>query len=128
MTASESSDPPTFCEPPITRPSSLTALASTMISGPGEARSFGAGRHFRPSCMVQTQPQIVTRLTTLLSERIWFIYKQLANTLISDPLGRMYDILLMQLEKGRVPLKNGASYTFDIGPKELIGLIGLPKK
>jgi len=76
--------------------------------------------------MVQTQPQIVTRLTTLLADRIWFIYKQLANTLISDPLGRMYDILLMQLEKGRVPLKNGASYTFDIGPKELIGLIGLP--
>ena len=75
--------------------------------------------------MVQTQPQIVTRLTTLLADRIWFIYKQLANTLISDPLGRMYDVLLLQLEKGRIPLKNGASYTFDIGPKELIGLIGL---
>lgn len=38
--------------------------------------------------MVQSQPQIVTRLTQLLSERIWFIYKQLANTLITDPLGR----------------------------------------
>jgi CRP-like cAMP-binding protein len=76
--------------------------------------------------MVQTQPQIVTRLTTLLSERIWFIGKQLANTLISDPLGRMYDTLLMQLEKNRVPLKSGASYGFDIGPKELIGLVGLP--
>jgi CRP-like cAMP-binding protein len=76
--------------------------------------------------MVQTQPQIVTRLTTLLSERIWFIYKQLANTLISDPLGRMYDALLMQLEKNRVPLKPGSVYGFDIGPKELIGLVGLP--
>jgi CRP-like cAMP-binding protein len=76
--------------------------------------------------MVQTQPQIVTRLTTLLSERIWFIYKQLANTLISDPLGRMYDALLMQLEKNRIPFKAGASYGFDIGPKELIGLVGLP--
>jgi len=75
--------------------------------------------------MVQTQPQIVTRLTTLLAERIWFIYKQLANTLISDPLGRMYDALLLQLEKNRVPLKSGAAYSFDIGPKELIGLIGL---
>lgn len=75
--------------------------------------------------MVQSQPQIVTRLTTLLSERIWFIYKQLANTLISDPLGRMYDALLMQLEKNRVILKSGATYGFDIGPKELIGLVGL---
>ncbi len=76
--------------------------------------------------MVQTQPQIVTRLTTLLAERIWFIYKQLANTLIADPLGRMYDALLIQLEKNRVPLKPGASYTFDFGPKELINMVGLP--
>ncbi|MFW5768501.1 MAG: Crp/Fnr family transcriptional regulator, partial [Spirochaetota bacterium] len=29
--------------------------------------------------MVSTQPQIITRLTQLLAERIWFIYKQLAN-------------------------------------------------
>lgn len=76
--------------------------------------------------MVQTQPQIVTRLTTLLAERIWFIYKQLANTLIADPLGRMYDALLIQLEKNRVPLKPGASYSFDFGPKELINMVGLP--
>jgi CRP-like cAMP-binding protein len=75
--------------------------------------------------MVQTQPQIVTRLTNLLSERIWFIGKQLANTLISDPLGRMYDALLMQLEKNHVPLNVAAAYNFDIGPKELIGLVGL---
>ena len=76
--------------------------------------------------MVKTQPQIVTRLTTLLSERLWFIYKQLANTLLSDPLGRMYDALLIQLEKNRVPLRPGASHTFDFGPKELIGMVGLP--
>ncbi|HRY55383.1 MAG TPA: Crp/Fnr family transcriptional regulator, partial [Spirochaetia bacterium] len=76
--------------------------------------------------MVSTQPQIVTRLTTLLAERIWFIYKQLANTLLSDPLGRMYDALLMQLEKNRIPLKAGAAYTFEFGPKELVGMVGLP--
>jgi CRP-like cAMP-binding protein len=75
--------------------------------------------------MVKTQPQIVTRLTTLLAERIWFIGKQLANTLITDPLGRMYDALSMQLEKNRVPFKPGTPYSFDIGPKELIGLVGL---
>jgi CRP-like cAMP-binding protein len=76
--------------------------------------------------MVKTQPQIVTRLTTLLSERIWFIYKQLANTLLSDPVGRMYDALLMQLEKNRILLKAGANYTFEFGPKELVSMVGLP--
>jgi CRP-like cAMP-binding protein len=76
--------------------------------------------------MVSTQPQIVTRLTTLLAERIWFIYKQLANTLLTDPLGRLYDALHMQLEKNHVTLKAGSSYSFDFGPKELIGIVGLP--
>ncbi|MBU0934142.1 MAG: cyclic nucleotide-binding domain-containing protein [Spirochaetes bacterium] len=76
--------------------------------------------------MVKAQPQIVTRLTQLLAERIWFIYKQLANTLFSDPVGRMWDALHMQLEKNRVPVRPGASYTFDFGPKELVSLVGLP--
>ena len=75
--------------------------------------------------MITTQPQMVARLTTLLAERIWFIYKQLANTLINDPLGRMYDALLIQLEKNRVALDSNASYVFDFGPKELASMVGL---
>jgi CRP-like cAMP-binding protein len=78
--------------------------------------------------MITTQPQIIARLTTLLSERIWFIYKQLANTLITDPLGRMYDALLIQLEKNRVPTDDSTSYIFDFGPKELINMVGIPQK
>ncbi|MDR0402161.1 MAG: cyclic nucleotide-binding domain-containing protein [Treponema sp.] len=77
--------------------------------------------------MVGTQPQIVSRLTTLLAERIWFIYKQLANTLISDPMGRMYDALLIQLEKNRVPI-NASPYAFDFGPKELVNMVGIPQQ
>ncbi|MCX7786209.1 MAG: cyclic nucleotide-binding domain-containing protein [Spirochaetes bacterium] len=76
--------------------------------------------------MVTTQPQIIARLTQLLAERIWFIYKQLANTLLKDPVAKMYDALLIQLEKARVPIRGGESYTFDIGPKELINMVGLP--
>jgi len=76
--------------------------------------------------MVSAQPQIITRLTQLLSERIWFIYKQLANTEISDPLGRLYHVLWIQLEKLRVPITNGA-YFFDFGTKELINMVGFSK-
>ena len=79
------------------------------------------------SRMVTSQPQLITRLTTLLSERIWFIYKQLANTLLSDPVGKLYDALLIQLEKNRVVIKQNESYTFDFGPKELIHMVGLSK-
>ncbi|MCL2374266.1 MAG: cyclic nucleotide-binding domain-containing protein [Treponema sp.] len=77
--------------------------------------------------MIATQPQLIARLTTLLADRIWFIYKQLANTLIDDPLGRMYDVLLIQLEKNRVPINNLTHHTFDFGPKELANMVGLPQ-
>ncbi|MDR2194379.1 MAG: cyclic nucleotide-binding domain-containing protein [Treponema sp.] len=77
--------------------------------------------------MVVSQPQMIARLTTLLAERIWLIYKQLANTLIDDPLGRAYDMLLMQLEKNRIEdLTSGQTYIFDFGLKELTTMLGLP--
>jgi CRP-like cAMP-binding protein len=77
------------------------------------------------SRMVATQPQLITRLTTLLAERIWFIYKQLANTVIEDPLGRMYDALLIQLEKSRVDVQDSQPHVFDFGPKELVNMVGI---
>ena len=77
--------------------------------------------------MIKTQPQLIARLTTLLSDRIWSIYRQLANTLLTDPVGRMYDALLIQLEKNRIPLNSSNPHTFDFGPKELANMVGLPQ-
>jgi CRP-like cAMP-binding protein len=78
--------------------------------------------------MISTQPQLIARLTTLLADRIWFIYKHLANSLITDTLGRMYDALLIQLEKNRVTFNPYASYTFDFGPRELANMVGIPPR
>jgi CRP-like cAMP-binding protein len=78
--------------------------------------------------MISTQPQLIARLTTVLADRIWFIYKQLANSMITDTLGRMYDALLIQLEKNRVPLNSNTAYTFDFGPRELASMVGIPPK
>ncbi|GHV27728.1 Crp/Fnr family transcriptional regulator [Spirochaetia bacterium] len=75
--------------------------------------------------VVAAQPQIIAKLTVLLAERIWFIYKQLANTLIDNPLGRIYDALALQLEKGRVNITIEQPHTFDFGLKELINMVGL---
>ena len=75
--------------------------------------------------MIKSQPQLIARLTTLLSERIWLIYKQLANTRIIDPLGRMYDMLQIQLDKKKVDVTTVTSYSFDFGLKELINMVGL---
>ncbi|MDR2376333.1 MAG: cyclic nucleotide-binding domain-containing protein [Treponema sp.] len=75
--------------------------------------------------MIVKEPQIIARLTTLLAERIWSIYKQLTNTLIDNPLGRMYDVLLIQLEKNRIPPQYSGSFYFDIGPEELANMVGI---
>ena len=77
--------------------------------------------------LIKTQPDLVSRLTTLLARRIWLINKQLANTQIADPVGRMLDMLFIQLEKKRIDFKSRESYTFDCGPNELINMVGLPR-
>jgi len=75
--------------------------------------------------MIKTQPQLITKVTTLLADRVWLIYKQLANTLIANPLGRMYDSLLIQLEKNRVILDSPNPYLFSFGLQELTNMVGL---
>jgi CRP-like cAMP-binding protein len=77
--------------------------------------------------MVSSQPQMIARLTTLLAERIWLIYRQLSNTVIKDPLGRAYDMLLTQLERNRVNVNSSQLYIFDFGPTELATMLGLPQ-
>jgi len=75
--------------------------------------------------MIQTQPQLIARLTTLLSERIWLIYRQLANTQVKDPLGRMYDMLNIQLDKKKIDVNTASNIVFDFGVKELVNMVGL---
>jgi len=78
--------------------------------------------------MIKNQPQLIAKITTLLADRLWLIYKQLANALIENPMGRMYDALLIQLEKNRITLDGNTSYIFTFGLPELINMVGLPEK
>ncbi|MDX9801066.1 MAG: cyclic nucleotide-binding domain-containing protein [Spirochaetia bacterium] len=77
--------------------------------------------------MVGQQPQMITRLTQLLAERIWLMYRQLENTQLTNPVGRLYDALYIQLEKARVSISPKTPYTFNLGPKELLEMVGLTK-
>ena len=78
--------------------------------------------------MVTTQPQLIARLTTTLADRIWAMYKQLANTLIPVPLEKMYDMLCIQLEKLRIQPGAGKQHTFLFGPPELAKMCSIPKE
>ncbi len=75
--------------------------------------------------IVHTQSQIISRLTTLLAERIWVLYRQLANTTILNKLGRLYDAIIVQLERSHVDMNQDVAHTLTFGPKELISWTGI---
>lgn len=75
--------------------------------------------------MVKKQPQLATRLITLLSERIWHAYKQLANLMINDPQGRIADTLLTLAEKNRIKIAAKVAHNYDIGVRDILKMVGL---
>jgi CRP-like cAMP-binding protein len=70
---------------------------------------------------IVSQPQIVIRLTTLLSERVWYLSRQLRVRIMTDLAARCCEMLVVNLEKQGVHL-NTASHTFDITPEALCGM------
>jgi len=77
--------------------------------------------------LIKDQADMVVRMATLMSERIWLLYRQLDNTFIENPLGRIYDALLIQLEKNRVDINSHESYECNFGIRELMGMAGMPE-
>jgi len=76
--------------------------------------------------LIQDQPDVADRLLTTMAERIWLRYRQLTNTLIENLSGRIYDALLIQLEKDRVDLTSTGPHKFNFGFNELAGMAGIP--
>jgi CRP-like cAMP-binding protein len=67
---------------------------------------------------IVTQPQIVIRLTALLSERVWFLSRQLRVRMITDLAARCCEMLVIYLEKQEINL-NTAQHLFDLTPDVL---------
>ena len=62
--------------------------------------------------MVTSQPQLVSRLTTTLAERIWGMERQLDNASIQNPVHKMLDMLALQLEKEKIEILHGRKTTY----------------
>jgi len=77
--------------------------------------------------MVQQQPQMATRLIQLLSERIWTAYRQLENLMISNDIGRVYDMMLIQIDKQKIPLTPKTPHNFEVSVAELLNMVGFPQ-
>lgn len=75
--------------------------------------------------MVISQPQLMTRIIVLLSERIWNAYKKIANAQLPDLNSRIADMLMTIVERNKVKIAPRIGYTFDLGPMELLKMLGL---
>lgn len=74
--------------------------------------------------MVGTQPQLISRLTTMLSERLWSMYRHLDNACLRDYQHKMIDMLALQLEKNR---KYSGPYQSDISVMDLATMCVIPQ-
>lgn len=104
------------------RPRSATAIAA-------EDCEVAAINRQNFDKLVIDQPLMAERLITLLSERIWTAYRQLANLTIGDPIGRLLDMLLIQLEKEKIPIQSKNEHNFGISGNDLLKMVGMnPEK
>jgi CRP-like cAMP-binding protein len=71
-----------------------------------------------------SQPQIVTRLVTLLSERVWYLSRQLRARIMTDPVARCYEMLVLCLERQGVHVNN-TPHTFDFTLEALCGMCAI---
>ncbi|MFC1503917.1 Crp/Fnr family transcriptional regulator [Spirochaetota bacterium] len=75
--------------------------------------------------VVIQNPALSTKLIELLSERVWTVYRQLGNLLLEKPVARLYDSLLLQLQKAHVRIERKQAYAFSFGADELVKMIGM---
>ena len=73
--------------------------------------------------IVDHNPKLATHLLQSLADRIWFLFKQLQNATLIEPTARMYDALIIQLEKKRIPLDSDNEYCFEFGTDALVTMI-----
>ena len=75
--------------------------------------------------LIKNQPLLTSRLAGLFANRLWIINKKIANTQIADPIGRMIDMLYIQMEmKGGIKNDN-KRFNFDFGLNDLNSMVGL---
>lgn len=80
--------------------------------------------------MVSTQPQLISRLTTTLAERLWSMYRQLDNANLKDPLAKMTDMLSLQLEKQKITPSSIGSKSFqtEFSCQDIANMCGIPQE
>jgi len=75
--------------------------------------------------LIKKSPQILKRIFTAISQRMWFTHIRLNSRLYKQPITRLYTFLENKLLEDNVSLKSKESYIFSFGIDELLKMTGL---
>lgn len=76
--------------------------------------------------LVQRDPNLITRITTVLANRIWFVYRQIANVILPAGQDRLVDALLLFMEKEGLDFSSKPqSVDLNISINDLIHFTGM---
>lgn len=79
--------------------------------------------------MVSTQPQLISRLTTMLADRLWTMHRQLGNSLLnSNPVAKMTDMLAIQVEKTKINFTKGTPYQTNLTVDDIAAMCGFKQE
>ncbi len=77
--------------------------------------------------VIKRQPSLITRITTVLANRLWFIYRQIANVMLPEGHERLYDALLLFMEQNDVVIDK-TPVILDTNMKDLLHHTGMVSK
>ena len=75
--------------------------------------------------MTEKQPQLMTRIITILSERIWNAYKKVLNSYIVDNTSRIMDMLMILFERSKIKPTTGLIFDFSTTIPEVMKMTGI---
>ncbi len=78
--------------------------------------------------MAKKEPQLTSRLISLLAERIWNANKLILNSYLPDLDTKILDMLLILYERSKTVVSDFQTFNFNITFIDVIGMIGLEER
>ena len=74
--------------------------------------------------LIISHPEIMSRIMTILSERIWSMTKMKINHYLPDLSTKILDLLMIIIQKNRINPKKNNTYNFDMSIEEIFSILG----
>lgn len=75
----------------------------------------------------ELNPKLMTKVITVLSERVWILYRKVINRYIKDTHLRFADAFLILAEQAKAKTLPGSYFEYPYSPEEFLNIMGMPQ-